>query len=119
MDSDDERVDDTIQTVSRKGSELRPDIDYFVCDRCKKRITLPQELMAASELGEDIRRDALGSLRAEHQDFHFAQDLSRMPSDGERPERSSLKPTNHPKKRRKHKGGIAEGEGITRFFNKL
>lgn len=118
VDSDDERVDDTIQTVSRKGPELRPDIDYFVCDRCKKRITLPQELTAASQLDEDIRRDALRSLRAEHQDFHFAQDLSRMTSDGEQPERSSLKPTNHPKKKRKHKGGIAEGEGITRFFNK-
>ena len=119
VESDDEKVDDTVPTISHEGSEPRPDVDYFVCDRCKKRITLPQELATASELDEDIKRDALGSLRAEHQDFHFAQDLSRMPSDDERPERSNPKPTTQPKKRRKHKGGGAEGEGIARFFNKL
>jgi len=115
VDSD----DDTIPTISLEGSDLRPDIDYFVCDRCKKRITLPQELVTASKLDEDIRRDALGSLRAEHQDFHFAQDLSRMTSDDEQPGRPNLKPVIHSKKRRKQKDGRAEGEGIAKFFNKL
>ena len=67
----------------------------------------------ASELDEEIRKDALGSLRAEHQDFHFAQDLSRMPSDDEGRETPNSKPTTHPKKKRKHKG-----EGIERFFTK-
>jgi DNA polymerase eta len=120
VDSDDEKVDDMIPTISPEGPELKPDIDYFVCDRCKKRITLPQELMTVSELDEDIRRDALGNLRAEHQDFHFAQDLSRMASDDEQPVRSNSKPKIHPKKRRKHKGGTVDGEGsIARFFNKL
>ena len=119
VDSDDEKANDTILTISHEGSELRPDIDYFICDRCKKRITLPEELIISSELDEDVKRDALGSLRTEHQDFHFAQDLSRMPSEDERPERSNSKLAIHPKKKRKHKGGIAEGEGIARFFNKL
>lgn len=117
VNSDDEEVSKPIPT-SHGTSDLRPDIDYFVCDRCKKRVGLPQELMTAFELDEDIRRGALGSLRAEHQDFHFAQDLSRMPSDDERPERPKSKPGIHPKKKRKHKGGAAEEEGIARFFSK-
>jgi len=123
VNGDDEEVDDTIQTISRVHEGLDPtlDIDYFICDRCKNRIALPQELMNAVGLGEDIKRDALGSLRAEHQDFHFAQDLSRMPSDDERLERSSPKPTTHPnKKKRKFKGSTAEGgKGIAKFFKKL
>lgn len=123
VNEDDEKVDDTIQTISHdyEGLDPTPDIDYFVCDRCKKRITLPQELIDASGLDEDIKRDALGSLRVEHQDFHFAQDLSRMPSDDERPERPSSKLAIHPnKKKRKLKGGAAEGgEGIAKFFKKL
>ena len=118
VNSDNEEVSKSIPTSSPGASDPRLDVDYFVCDRCRKRICLPQELAAASGLDEDIRRDALGSLRAEHQDFHFAQDLSRMPSDDERPERPNSKTTIHPKKKRKHKGGTNEGEGIARFFSK-
>lgn len=116
--SDDERADDTVPQIPRGVSELRPNVDYFVCDRCKKRISLPQELLDSSELGEDIKKDALGSLRTEHHDFHFAQDLSRMHSDDERPERPVSKSTIHPKRKRKRNGGVAEGEGIARFFNR-
>lgn len=119
VNSDDEEVVGTTPAFSRGGLAPKADVDYFVCDRCKKRITLPAELMAtARELDEDIRKDALGSLRDEHQDFHFAQDLSRMASDDERPERSNSKSTIHPKKKRKDKGGGAKGEGIERFFTK-
>ena len=119
VNSDNEEVVATTSTISRGELAPKADVDYFVCDRCKKRITLPAELMATvQELDEDIRKDALGSLRDEHQDFHFAQDLSRMPSDDERPERLNSKSTNHPKKKRKDKGGGAKGGGIERFFAK-
>ena len=114
----DEEVDETIPTLSQGGPEPRPNIDYFVCDRCNKRMALPEELMALSELDEDTRKDALGSLRAEHEDFHFAQDLSRMPSDDERPERQDSKATAKPRKKRKQKGEAGEGTGIARFFSK-
>ena len=114
MDSDGE----TVPEFSHRGSELRPNLDYFVCDRCKKQIALPQELMSALDLDEVTRKDALASLKVEHQDFHFAQDLSRMPSDDERPEQSNPKPTVKPKKKRKRKGEAAEGEGIARYFSK-
>ena len=117
-DSEDEKADGTIPQIPHGVSELEPDVDYFVCDRCKKRIDLPQELLDSSELSEDIRKDALGTLRTEHQDFHFAQDLSRMLSDDEQPEQPVSKSTIHPKKKRKRKGGTAEGEGIARFFNR-
>jgi len=115
-DDDDEEVGETVPTVSHGGSELTPIVDYFICDRCKKRIGLPQELVAGSELDEEKRKEALGSLRAEHQDFHFAQDLSRMGSDDERPELRDANPTG--KKKRKRRGERSEGEGIARFFNK-
>ena len=104
------------ETVSHGESELTPNVGYFICDRCKKRIALPRELVATSELDEETREEALGSLRAEHQDFHFAQDLSRMGSDEERPERRDSNPT--AKKKRRRKGERTEGEGIARFFNK-
>lgn len=119
-DSDDEEAIEIIPTCSHGVLDPKLDIDYFVCNRCKKRIDLPEELItAALELDEDIKKDALGSLRSEHQDFHFAQDLSRMASDEERSEGLNSKSTStiHPKKKRKHKGGGAEG-GIERFFVK-
>lgn len=120
VNGDDEEVDhdEAVPTSPHEGSEPTPDTDYFICDRCKRRIALPQELMTASGADEDIRKDALGSLRAEHQDFHFAQDLSRTLSDDERPERPNSKSTVQPKKKRKKKGETTEGEGIARFFNK-
>ena len=115
VNSDDEEVEETIPTHER--SEPIQNVDYFVCDRCKRRMTLPQELVTSPEPDEEMRRDALESLIAEHQDFHFAQDLSRMPSDDElQPERR--KPTVQPKKKRKQKSETARGEGIARFFSK-
>ena len=117
--SDDEEVFETVPAPSQGALDPKLDIDYFVCGRCKKRIALPDEFIAnVSELDEDIKKDVLESLRTEHQDFHFAQDLSKMPSDDERPEGSHSKSSIHPKKKRKHKGGGNEREGIERFFMK-
>jgi DNA polymerase eta len=116
--SDDEEAVEAVPAFSHGTL----DIDYFVCDRCKKRIALPEEFIAtASGLDEDIKKDALGSLRTEHQDFHFAQDLSKMASDDERLEGGHSKSTIHPKKKTKHKkggGGEERGAGIERFFAK-
>jgi DNA polymerase eta len=117
--SDDEDVIKTIPTSSHGTLDPKLDIDYLICDRCKGRVALPEEFTnTALELDADIKKDALESLRIEHQDFHFAQDLSKMPSDDERPEVSNSKSTIHPKKKRKHKGGGVEGKGIERFFVK-
>lgn len=118
-DGDDEGVAETAPTSSREGLDPKLDSDYFLCDRCKRRIALPEEMINTGwELDEEIKRDALESLRAEHQDFHFAQDLSKVGSDDERREGSNSKGGIHPKKKRKHKGGGAEGKGIERFFVK-
>ena len=119
INSDEEGAVETTATSSHGALEPKLDIDYFVCDRCRRRIGFPEEFVTTvSELGEEIKKDALGSLRTEHQDFHFAQDLSKMGSDDERPEGLNSKSTIHPKKKRKHKGGGTEGEGIERFFVK-
>ena len=116
---DDDEVTETVPTSSHGALDPKLDSDYFLCDRCKRRIALPEELVNARELyNEEIKKDALDSLRSEHQDFHFAEDLSKMGSDDERPERPNSKPAIHPKKKRKDKGGGAEGKGIERFFMK-
>ena len=116
--SDDEEVADIAAKPSHGVLGPKEDTDYFICDRCKKRIPLPQELIAGGSLGldEDIRKDALDSLRTEHQDFHFAQDLSRMLSDDENSSTKSI--VVRPKKKRKQKYGGDEGRGIERFFTK-
>lgn len=118
VNSDDEEIVETIPRPSDVALNPKLDIDYFICSRCKKRIGLPEEFIATvTELDTDIKEDALGSLRNEHRDFHFAQDLSKMPSDDERQGGENSKSIIHPKKKRKNKGG-AEGEGIERFFMK-
>jgi DNA polymerase eta len=71
----------------------------FICPRCGKRVSLPK-----SYPGEDADRErSLDTIRMEHEDFHFAQDLAKTSdNDGERRE---------VKKKR-----LAKPEGIAKFF---
>lgn len=76
----------------------------FTCTRCGKTISLPQALTG-------VRDEALASLRSEHNDFHFAQDLSKEPNEALPlfgPTRSS------PKKKKRRK----EPQGIEKFFGR-
>lgn len=73
----------------------------FSCLRCKKTIDLP---LGASFQDEDEKDVALVALRAEHDDFHFAQDLSRQDDDG----------LNNSPPKKKKKG--SEARGIAKFF---
>ena len=84
----------------------------FVCSRCKKRIGLSTDEAIGDE---DVVAAVLVRKRVEHDDFHFAQDLSRSSessvSGGFRP--SDMPPPPLSRKRKK----MDEG-GITKFFKR-
>lgn len=97
--------------------EEEPPLDessWFRCSRCGKRIALT----VFSEDAEEMA-GALAALKIEHDDFHFAQDLSRQHSEEEAPRRDSVKPTSSRtsstssggKKKKK-----VESKGIGRYF---
>lgn len=92
----------------------------FTCLRCGKQISLPEAFKFVGDGSEgDMKKDALATLKMEHDDFHLAQDLSKTPdNDGRtiRPiERLGPVPSSQKKRRR-----IAqpETEGIAKFFSK-
>ncbi|TCD64901.1 DNA-directed DNA polymerase eta rad30 [Steccherinum ochraceum] len=62
------------ESVSGPSSTLAP--TGFMCERCKKRVSLPEELKEMED--GDLMREALAALRQEHNDWHFAEDLSRQ-----------------------------------------
>ena len=80
----------------------------FVCERCKKRITVYE-----SEVGnaETDHAATLAKLRLEHDDFHFAQDLANG-TDAQAP--SQPRSRSGPPKRKK----TTEAKGIAKFFIK-
>lgn len=79
----------------------------FTCGRCSKRISLPENF-SNNNVEENTRMEALAVIRMEHNDFHFAQDLSRAPHDTG----SSDSPVRAAKKKRQK-----EPQGIAKFFN--
>ncbi|THH26302.1 hypothetical protein EUX98_g7885 [Antrodiella citrinella] len=96
----------------------------FVCGRCKKRVALPAGLAGVEDV--DIKRDAMTALQQEHNDWHFAQDLSRQPSTDQprlaiRPQSESVKSGVNErsavtgKKKPKEKESKSD-EGIAKFF---
>ncbi|TFK49546.1 DNA/RNA polymerase [Heliocybe sulcata] len=54
---------------------------HFDCPRCGKRIRISDELDGA-DIEDDIKQQALTTLRTEHNDFHLALDLSKLPDGG-------------------------------------
>lgn len=83
-------------------SNIRPS---YTCPRCSKTYHLPD---ATSGVDSDV---ALKALRMEHEDFHFAQDLTRE-SDQVPIVVGSPRPLNKNKKQRK------EPVGIEKFFGR-
>ncbi|KAF9237637.1 hypothetical protein BU15DRAFT_88645 [Melanogaster broomeanus] len=98
-DSDNDRDEDgrsqTTSTAPQSTSSTS-----FVCERCRKRIALREDQLSHSEEDGAV---VLDKLRAEHDDFHFAQDLANG-SDSSVP----LKPKRSQSRRR----------GLRKFFSK-
>lgn len=99
----------------------------FVCERCGERIALPNNAPGGSggDVGvldqtfQDEMHEVLRTLRLEHDDFHFAQDLAKQSDSGDRGvKRTAIRPSEaQPSgKRRKKAQGKSKTEGIARFF---
>ncbi|KAF8340287.1 uncharacterized protein EI90DRAFT_3035084 [Cantharellus anzutake] len=97
------------------------DSNSFVCSRCSRRISLPSD----SREGLDDR-DAMASLKMEHEDFHFAQDLAREDHDLS-PSRTSMasrevypdRPSTKKPRKESHSAGgrKAAKDGIAKYFS--
>lgn len=82
----------------------------FTCTRCGKTISLPQALIGVREL----HNEALASLRSEHNDFHFAQDLAKEPNEAALILSAGPTTRSSPKKKKRRK----EPQGIEKFFGR-
>lgn len=89
------------------STDASPSPTSFDCPRCHKRISLADQF-TSNEFEHDARAQALIALQVEHNDFHFAQDLSK----------ASDQPINVAKVVAKKKKQKKEPEGIARFFMK-
>lgn len=116
-DAEDDQPSDTIQGRASSSSPQSP--SSFVCSRCKKRIELPIHVVEIRAHDAEGLAEAVAALRAEHDDFHFAQDLANAPEidqTGPAPKPSKPSSTGRETKRRKKAG--EPSKGIARYFNK-
>jgi DNA polymerase eta len=107
--------DDTASDVqtSEHQSPVNHDLSYS-CSRCGKIFYPPDNLTDADD---DIRREALSSIRLEHQDFHFAEDLMKeseehIPPVTTQSNKSGFRPGPSKKKSRN------QPQGLDKYFTK-
>ncbi|KAL0060828.1 N-acetyltransferase eso1 [Marasmius tenuissimus] len=85
----------------------------FACSRCRKRIALSSAQTTGKTHEEKVQ--ALDALKAEHEDFHFAQAVAReVEPDPDTQTRSSTERSVAKKKRKKE----APAKGIEKFFSR-
>ncbi|KAJ7116403.1 DNA polymerase eta [Mycena epipterygia] len=114
-DADDQATNADNADRAKGTSSQRPPSKYiskdsssFVCSRCGQRSSLPQSATRT----EAERAAALALMQMEHDDFHIALDLSKVPDTGSTP---ADRPTDKPKKKKRRK---ESPQGIARFFTK-
>lgn len=116
--------------VPQDNSSESPSTHSFMCDRCRKRISLEGDADDMSYTPSE-REEKLARLRSEHDDYHVALELSRASgpsltiSSNLRPnlqskDHSAKQPKKKTKTAKKSEGTKKEGaeEGIARFFVK-
>ncbi|KAJ6468426.1 hypothetical protein C8R45DRAFT_1063925 [Mycena sanguinolenta] len=111
-DAEDAQDDTTDATARTKN--ISKDQTSFVCSRCGQRSALP---LSATRTEAD-RQIALAQIQMEHEDFHLALDLSKVP-DAPTAARESTKSGKtgtdlKPKKKRRKESP----QGIAKFFSK-
>lgn len=88
----------------------------FSCKRCGVRVALADGFGDAEDA---VKEEALATLRLEHDDFHFAQDLAEHvtdePRQSIRPQAVSRNGTKKPSAKKKRPD---QAQGIARFFNR-
>lgn len=80
----------------------------FSCEQCSKRIELPDDIMT-SGLDDGTLAQALATLRQEHEDFHFAQNLAK---EGSTPIKATKSGRSEKRQRKEPR------KGIEQFFNR-
>ena len=123
-------ADDGVATEDMTNQTLSvPSSPSYVCDRCGQRISLDQDAISNhvdGPIAGDDMQGTLARLRREHDDFHFAQDLSKGTSTGLAVKHAAIRPSESTgqggsKKRKpetKAKGKAAKESkgGIAKFF---
>lgn len=95
--------------------------DSFMCDQCRKRVFLDGDFTAETI---EEREERLVKLRSEHEDYHVALELSKMPGLKVSTQRPSTQAKDHSSKKPKKKQRVSvaekkeDTEGIARFFTK-
>ncbi|KAI0926251.1 hypothetical protein AcV5_008760 [Taiwanofungus camphoratus] len=81
----------------------------FLCERCGKRVNLPDSLSDAG-IGDEVRIEALEALRVEHDDFHLAQQLAKQLASNGSPQaiRAFDRPVQKKAKKQRAPEGIAK-----------
>ncbi len=104
------------QATSESCEGIDEGASSFVCSRCSKRIALPPR--SGRYVDDHSLANAVESLKIEHEDFHFAQDLALDDNDpnashsGSKSTNNFVKPSS--KKARKT---IHSNEGIAKYFS--
>ncbi|KAH9974822.1 DNA/RNA polymerase [Russula compacta] len=102
-----------VQGISREN------VASFVCTRCHKRIEIEPGDDGEGE-PEERRTRALTRLRLEHDDFHFAEDMAKMPDDGNVGRSPGLRAVERERKRKKDtragRDQPQDVEGIAKFL---
>lgn len=103
---EDENVDAPLPQDEQLGENPESnDATSFICQRCGKRISLP---LTYSSEGID-KEKSLVTMRMEHDDFHFAQDLAKTANSD-----IQIRPAKQPHKKPRQ---TAAG-GIAKFFTR-
>ncbi|KAJ7454776.1 hypothetical protein FB451DRAFT_1099682 [Mycena latifolia] len=112
-DTDDQvtHVDD--KDAKRPPKNISKDSTSFVCSRCGQRSSLPQSATRRTDLE---REQALALMQSEHEDFHLALDLSKVP-DNAPPLREGGRVDKPAPKKKRRKESPPKG-GIAKFFSK-
>ncbi|KAJ7106488.1 hypothetical protein C8R43DRAFT_1243826 [Mycena crocata] len=105
--------DDGGQIISseRASKNMSKDLSSFVCSRCGARSSLPRSATRT----EVERQAALALIQMEHDDFHLALDLSKVPDNASSLRETARTGTREPKKKKRRK---ESPQGIAKFFNR-
>ncbi|KAI0308763.1 hypothetical protein OF83DRAFT_1296428 [Amylostereum chailletii] len=109
-----------VEEPKRKRPEEDGEVDpaasrSFLCSRCQKRIALSADEACGDE---DAMAAVLVRKRVEHDDFHFAQDLSRTADARAGGAGLRLSDEPPPPRKRKKTGKEKEDVGIAKFFTR-
>ncbi|KAL0572325.1 N-acetyltransferase eso1 [Marasmius crinis-equi] len=114
------RENDAQEPDERQGTSAHNESDdsavFFTCSRCRKRISLSSGRIFGKT--DEEKNQALDALKAEHEDFHFAQAVAREVEpepETHTTSEKSIRPGSAKKRKKKETG---PAKGIEKFFSR-